>query len=90
MNDLMIRLAMAQLTLTDDNWHAEATAIKDAANEIARLSKLEKVVAAFIEKQEVSCPEVIYQSDRVIENAYEFIEALVDIVGYYEYPEDES
>lgn len=39
---------------------------------------------AFIEKQKITCPEAIYQSDRVIENAYEFIEGVCDIVGYLE------
>ena len=36
----------------------------------------------FVESQRISCAETIYQSDRVIENAYEFIEDVCDIVGY--------
>lgn len=36
----------------------------------------------FITKQSISCAEAIYQSDWVIENAYEFIEGVCDIVGY--------
>lgn len=42
----------------------------------------------FIDDNDIGCSEVIYQSDRVIENAYEFIESICDIVGYKEY-EDE-
>lgn len=36
----------------------------------------------FIDEQKISCAETIYQTDRVIENAYEFIEGICDIVGY--------
>ena len=45
----------------------------------------------FIEKYDISCPEVVYQSDRVIENAYELIEKICDLIGYVEendYEED--
>ena len=45
-------------------------------------------IRAFIEKQGITCAEAIYQTDRVIQNAYEFIERLADIVGYKE--EDEE
>ena len=38
----------------------------------------------FIKEQSISCPEAISQCDRVIENAYAFIEGVCDIVGYYE------
>lgn len=44
----------------------------------------------FIEAQKISCPETIYQSDRVIENAYEFIEDICDIVGYIKYEGDDE
>jgi hypothetical protein len=36
----------------------------------------------FIQEQNIFCAETIYQSDHVIENAYEFIENVADIVGY--------
>jgi hypothetical protein len=42
----------------------------------------------FVESQRISYAETIYQSDRVIENAYEFIEDVCDIVGYND--EDEE
>jgi hypothetical protein len=43
----------------------------------------------FIEAQHINCPETIYQTDWVIENAYEFIEQVCNIVGYKEYKDDE-
>lgn len=44
--------------------------------------KLFERVQQFIKDQNISCAETIYQTDRVIEHAYEFIEDLCDIVGY--------
>lgn len=43
---------------------------------------LVKLCVDFVEEQHIYCAETIYQSDRVIENAYEFIEKICDIVGY--------
>lgn len=42
----------------------------------------------FVAEQQISCPEAVYQTDRVIENAYELIESICDIVGYYKYPDE--
>lgn len=36
----------------------------------------------FIQDQNITCSETVYQSDRVIENAYEFIDGICDIVGF--------
>lgn len=47
-----------------------------------KLKELYNVCSKFIEKQNITCPEVVYQSDRVIYNAYEFIEKICDIIGY--------
>lgn len=38
----------------------------------------------FISEQNIHRAETIYQTDRVIENAYEFIEGVADIVGYHD------
>jgi hypothetical protein len=43
----------------------------------------------FVESQRISCAETIHQTDRVIENAYEFIEDVCDIVGYNGEDEEE-
>lgn len=41
------------------------------------------IIERFIDKNEIGCAETIYQSDRVIQNAYEFIEELCELAGYY-------
>jgi hypothetical protein len=49
------------------------------------MSDLEQFCREFIQAQRISCAEAVYQTDRVIENAYEFIEGICDRVGYYDY-----
>ena len=39
----------------------------------------------FIKDQQITCADTIYQSDRIIENAYEFIERICNIVGFEHY-----
>ena len=46
-----------------------------------------RLVDEFINDNEITCAEAVTQSDRVIINAYEFIEALCDVAGYWEYGE---
>lgn len=46
------------------------------------MDELHRICLEFIHKQRIHCPETIYQTDRVIENAYEFIEQICNIVGY--------
>jgi hypothetical protein len=48
----------------------------DKSIELITLCKL------FIDQNDISCSETIYQTDHVIENAYEFIEQVCDLVGY--------
>ena len=47
-------------------------------------SALLELCQKFVRDNGISCPEAIYQTDRVIENAYEFIEAICELVGYDE------
>jgi hypothetical protein len=42
----------------------------------------------FIQEHEIYCPEDVYQSDRVVLNAQEFIEKICDVVGYCEVEEE--
>ncbi len=50
-----------------------------------------KIVQKFIEDNSIGSPETIAQSDSVIVNAYDFIENLCDVAGYYQYQyEDED
>lgn len=55
--------------------------------ELTQARKLVEHCEQFIQDQSISCAETVYQTDRVIENAYEFIEGVCDIVGYYEDPD---
>lgn len=55
-----------------------------------QMNELHKVCLEFITKQRIDCAETIYQSDRVIENAYELIKDICDIVGYVKYEEEED
>jgi hypothetical protein len=49
-----------------------------------KLCDLWNHVAEFIKKQNIHCVETVYQSDRVILNAYDFIAECCNIVGYIE------
>lgn len=53
-----------------------------------RAIELLKLCRRFIAEQHIYCAETVYQSDRVIENAYEFIEDVCDIAGYF--PSDDE
>ena len=44
--------------------------------------KLLQICEKFIKDQRIHCAETISQTDRVIENAYEFIQDICDLVGY--------
>lgn len=55
----------------------------------AQLKKLWAAVTAFVDRHDISCGEVVYQSDRVIENAYELVNELAQVVGYAQVEEDD-
>lgn len=46
-----------------------------------------RLVDEFIKGNGITCAEAVTQSDRVIQNAYDFIESLCDVAGYAEYEE---
>ena len=50
--------------------------------DVREMAALWKVCMKFIEAQQIGCPETIYQTDRVIEHAYELIEDVCNVVGY--------
>lgn len=52
--------------------------------------KVLQIVEKFVADQRISCVEAIHQTDRVIENAYQFIEDLVDVAGYHETDDNEE
>ena len=49
-----------------------------------------KICREFIDDQQIYGAETVYQSDRVIENAYSFIAKICDIVGYCEYEDEDD
>lgn len=54
----------------------------------AKGAQLLAIVREFVEKHRIYFPEVIHQTDRVIENAYGLIQDLVDVAGYL--PEEDE
>lgn len=55
-----------------------------------KLERLGRLVVEFVDEQCITCPETIYQTDRVIENAYDFVRRLAEVVGYHVEPQDEE
>lgn len=58
-------------------------------NDMEKAEKVLAIIYEFIEEQRIGCAETIYQSDRVIDNAYDFIEALCNVAGYMEIEDDD-
>jgi hypothetical protein len=55
---------------------------------VKEMAELWNTVAKFITEQHISCPEATNE-DWVHENATNLIADMCEIVGYYDYPEDE-
>lgn len=55
-----------------------------------KAAKVHEIVQAFIVKHRISCPDSIGQVDRIITDAYDLIEDLCNVVGYYQYPEEDE
>lgn len=53
------------------------------------LDKIYDIIIQFRDEHHITCEEAIYQSDEVIENAYDFIYDLMNVVGYIELKDDE-
>jgi len=68
--------------------YAEPTA--DTMITMQNIVKLHEHCRKFINDNRISHAEVVHQTDRVIENAYEFIEGICDIVGYAKNDQDEA
>ena len=56
---------------------------------VKKQKELYNLCLKFVQDNEIGCPEVIYQSDRVVEKSYQFIEAVCNIVGYHQFTEEE-
>jgi len=55
---------------------------------MANKDELWDVCQKFIKEQQITCAETIYQADRVIMNAFQFIEDICDVVGYVKDDDD--
>lgn len=53
-----------------------------------QLRALEKILVTFTDEHQIGGSENVYQDDDVITHAYELIDKLTAIVGYYKYPDD--
>ena len=93
-------LSASRMEVTEATHPAAMTAVLahiDAqAAEIERLRadaeigvKVSAIAKAFIDSNRISCPEAT-TNDGVYENAPELVEKLCDVVGYYQYPEDDA
>jgi hypothetical protein len=51
--------------------------------ELAQARALVQLCQKFVDDNNITCVETVYQMDHVIEHAYEFIEDVCNIVGYY-------
>lgn len=52
--------------------------------------KLLEIVRAFVAKHDITCEETIFQTDRVIENAYDFMADLVKVAGFAPSEDDDD
>jgi len=55
-----------------------------------QLENLWETCKGYIDTQEISCGETVYQSDVVSETGAEFIDLVCQIVGYWEPSEEEK
>lgn len=62
----------------------------DREPSIKDMVRLWQLCAAFIEENNIYCKETVYQTDRVIENAYSFIGSICDEVGYVDYEDEDE
>ena len=63
--------------------------LEEDNNDLKQNDDLFKVCENFIKEQEISHPESICQCDDIILNAYQLINDICDIVGYYDHGDGE-
>ena len=54
------------------------------------MAALWKLCAKFVEDNNITCAETVYQSDRVIRNAYMFMKEVCEIVGFVDYEDEDE
>lgn len=91
-NRQIIENMLSILKLTKDNPETRKAIADDMFSDkgfenLSKMIKLTAEVEQFLRDNKIHSSETIYQTDRVIENAYKFIEDLANIIGY---PKDED
>lgn len=89
LNDLAhCEQCLAEALADSHNWQnvvGEITSqLLSKDKEVERLKKLEDICKSFVSQMEIRCAETIFQCDRVITNAYDFIENVCDCIGYHQ------
>lgn len=86
--DIGDRIAIedAMKKATNQLWLLEGYALYKSQN---TPHPLEAIARSFIDTHHVSCPEAT-ANDKVYECAPELVEQLANVVGYYQYPEDQQ
>lgn len=59
-----------------------STECLDVGDDLRKGLELLELCETFVDDNEVSCAEAIYQRDIIIEKSYELVESMCDIVGY--------
>jgi hypothetical protein len=54
------------------------------------MAALWKLCAKFVEDNNITCAETVYQSDRVIHNAYMFMHEVCKNVGFVDYEDEDE
>ena len=54
------------------------------------MAALWKLCAKFVEDNNITCAETVYQCDRVIRNAYMFMHEVCKNVGFVDYEDEED
>lgn len=69
-----------------------STVCFDIGDDARKGLELLELCESFIEYNEISCPGLIYQTDKVLGGSYQLIESLCNVVGYHclDDAEDES
>lgn len=87
--DWLVARTQGQVGAGDDPIGFVLASYEHIHEELAQARALVELCENFVDHNNITCAETVYQMDHVIEHAYEFIEGVCDIVGYAEQDLDE-
>ncbi len=85
-----LRRLSAKKSLSAQNIDTAIGAIPLLVEEVERARRLAEHVRGFVDEHHISEPSCVWQSDRIAEGSYDFIAKCAEIVGFYDYPEDDK